>query len=198
MEINYYSLILFCIAMVSGPGPANMLLMSAGVKYGAKNTIGFLFGVILSKQLIIWPIAVGINEMSRNFPEVIFILKVLGIAYILWLTWKILISRISLNDFQGDAPGFKVGLLVHPLNPKAWMMVTASVANYTQPDKTSFLEIASIALIFFLTQCLFHPVWWYAGNLISKYLSGKKSEKFFLSILAVLTVSSIILVFIEV
>lgn len=198
MDINYYSLSLFCIAMVSGPGPANMLLMSAALKYGAKKTIGFLIGVILSKQLIIWPIAVGINEVSKNFPEILLILKVLGIAYILWLTWKILLSRISSDDFQGEAPGFKVGLLVHPLNPKAWMMVTASIANYTQPDKTSMLQIALIALIFFLSQCLFHPVWWYAGNLISKYISGKKSEKFFLGTLAIITVLSIILLFIEV
>ena len=58
---NYtLGLLLFAISMVATPGPANMILLSAGSQFGFKKSVPFVIGIILSKQIIIWPIGLGI------------------------------------------------------------------------------------------------------------------------------------------
>ena len=50
---NYtLGLLLFAISMVATPGPANMILLSAGSQFGFKKSVPFVIGIILSKQII--------------------------------------------------------------------------------------------------------------------------------------------------
>ena len=62
------SFTLFALSQVGTPGPANMVLLSTGAKYGLKKAIPFVFGVIFGKQLIIWPIGFGLIGVISNMP----------------------------------------------------------------------------------------------------------------------------------
>ena len=65
---NYtLGLLLFAISMVATPGPANMILLSAGSQFGFKKSVPFVIGIILSKQIIIWPIGLGILTFLNYF-----------------------------------------------------------------------------------------------------------------------------------
>ena len=68
---NYtLGLLLFAISMVATPGPANMILLSAGSQFGFKKSVPFVIGIILSKQIIIWPIGLGILTFL-NYSQVL-------------------------------------------------------------------------------------------------------------------------------
>ena len=79
------SFALFALTQVSTPGPANMILLTTGARYGLRRALPFVFGVILGKQFIIWPIGFGIIGYVANVPSVFMILKVLSALYIIWL-----------------------------------------------------------------------------------------------------------------
>ena len=196
MVNNYFSLILFALAMVAGPGPANFILLSTGLQFGLRKSIKFLIGIIISKQFIIWPVGLGLLSISLYAPKVILVLKYLSVLYILWLAWRISYPSISSRVVKVP-PNLLSGLLVHPLNPKAWLMIVASFSSFTDPEGSTLLQTGLVALIFLIIQCVFHPIWLLLGSKISILLKDQMSRNICVFSLSFLTVVSVILIFIS-
>ena len=83
------SFIPFAFSQVATPGPANMAMMATGARFGFRAALPFVAGVILGKQLIIWPIGYGIMEVASQIPLLFEILKFLSALYIIWLAWRV-------------------------------------------------------------------------------------------------------------
>ena len=136
MTLSLYSaLFIFATIMVITPGPANLLLMSAGAQHGFYKSVPFVIGVTCGKLFLTIGLGIGFLTILNSNPILVNIIKVIGTAYICWLSWKILF--LSLQSTESNqiekAPDFLNGLMVHPLNPKGWAMV---IAAYTPVSYT--------------------------------------------------------------
>ena len=182
------SFIPFAFSQVATPGPANMAMMATGARFGFRAALPFVAGVILGKQLIIWPIGYGIMEVASQIPLLFEILKFLSALYIIWLAWRVANMRLSSGESSVDAPGFWSGLLVHPLNPKAWAMILVGFTNFVESDTTTFYATLYIAASLLIIQIICHPIWTLFGDRIAKFIIGKKYERVFMWFLALVTV----------
>ena len=182
------SFIPFAFSQVATPGPANMAMMATGARFGFRAALPFVAGVILGKQLIIWPIGYGIMEVASQIPLLFEILKFLSALYIIWLAWRVANMRLSFGEPSVEAPGFWSGLLVHPLNPKAWAMILAGFTNFVESDTTTFYATLYIAAFLLIIQIICHPIWTLFGDRIAKFIIGKKYERVFMWFLALVTV----------
>ena len=182
------SFIPFAFSQVATPGPANMAMMATGARFGFRAAIPFVAGVIFGKQLIIWPIGYGIMEVASQIPLLFEILKFLSALYIIWLAWRVANMRLSSGEPSVDAPGFWSGLLVHPLNPKAWAMILVGFTNFVENDTTTFYATLYIAASLLIIQIICHPIWTLFGDRIAKFIIGKKYERVFMWFLALVTV----------
>jgi len=182
------SFIPFAFSQVATPGPANMAMMATGARFGFRAALPFVAGVILGKQLIIWPIGYGIMEVASQIPILFEILKFLSAVYIIWLAWRVANMRLSSGEPSVDAPGFWSGLLVHPLNPKAWAMILVGFTNFVESDTTTFYATLYIAASLLIIQIICHPIWTLFGDRIAKFIIGKKYERVFMWFLALVTV----------
>ena len=182
------SFIPFAFSQVATPGPANMAMMATGARFGFRAALPFVAGVILGKQLIIWPIGYGIMEIASQVPFLFEILKFLSALYIIWLAWRVANMRLSSGEPSLDAPGFWSGLLVHPLNPKAWAMILVGFTNFVESDTTTFYATLYIAASLLIIQIICHPIWTLFGDRIAKFIIGKKYERVFMWFLALITV----------
>ena len=182
------SFIPFAFSQVATPGPANMAMMATGARFGFRAALPFVAGVILGKQLIIWPIGYGIMEVASQVPLLFEILKFLSALYIIWLAWRVANMRLSSGEPSVDAPGFWSGLLVHPLNPKAWAMILVGFTNFVESDTTTFYATLYIAASLLIIQIICHPIWTLFGDRIAKFIIGKKYERVFMWFLALVTV----------
>ena len=182
------SFIPFAFSQVATPGPANMAMMATGARFGFRAALPFVVGVILGKQLIIWPIGYGIMEVASQVPLIFEILKFLSAIYIIWLAWRVANMRLSYGESSVDAPGFWSGLLVHPLNPKAWAMILVGFTNFVESDTTTFYATLYIAASLLIIQIICHPIWTLFGDRIAKFIIGKKYERVFMWFLALVTV----------
>ena len=182
------SFIPFAFSQVATPGPANMAMMATGARFGFRAALPFVAGVILGKQLIIWPIGYGIMEVASQIPILFEILKFLSALYIIWLAWRVANMRLSSGEPSVDAPGFWSGLLVHPLNPKAWAMILVGFTNFVESDTTTFFATLYIAASLLIIQIICHPIWTLFGDRIAKFIIGKKYERVFMWFLALVTV----------
>lgn len=193
MGVAVGSYLIFAASQVGTPGPANMILLSTGARYGLISALPFVGGVILGKQLIIWPLGFGLLEIAEAAPGVFVALKWACAAYVLWLAWRVAHARLGVSDDPDDsAPGFLSGLAVHPLNPKAWAMVIAGFTGFTAPGTPALQATAAIALCLLGCQVLLHPVWTAAGERLAATLAGHPGERYLMWTLAGLTVLSLV------
>ena len=193
MSVAAASFAIFAASPVGTPGPANMALLATGARYGLRRAMPFVFGVALGKQLIIWPVGFGLMQLADSAPWLFEALKWASALYIIWLAWRVANLRLNTNT-EAKAPGFAAGLIVHPLNPKAWAMVTAGFTAFTTADTPSLEATVTIALILLGLQLVLHPIWTYGGERIARSVAGQPAEKYLMWTLAALTVASVLFV----
>ena len=199
MLLDNYSigLLLFAVSMVATPGPANMILLNAGSQFGFKKAIPFVFGIILSKQLIIWPIGFGILTFFELFPNFVNFIKFFSCTYIIWLAWKLSNFKINDNKELEKPPSFFHGLPVHPTNPKAWAMVSVGFSNYTNPNESLLISTLILATIFIIIQFIFHNLWCFFGVQLKKIFQNTKYEIWLMRFLSLLMLGSLVLLFLK-
>ncbi|MFC6638215.1 LysE family transporter [Sulfitobacter sp. JBTF-M27] len=194
MSIALIPLAVFAASQIGTPGPANMALMATGARFGFRAALPFVAGVALGKQLIIWPIGFGLMELAARAPWVFETLKYLSAAYIIWLAWKVANMRLGQGRDTGTAPGFAAGLIVHPLNPKAWAMIVGGFTAFVSPQTSALTATATIAAVLLTCQIIMHPLWTLAGDAIARTVAGTQWEPYLMWTLAALTVASVLFV----
>ena len=194
MSVAIASFAVFAASQVGTPGPANMALLATGARFGFRAALPFVAGVALGKQLVIWPVGFGLMELAQRAPWVFELLKYASAAYILWLAWKVANLRLGVVGTASRAPGFLAGLIVHPLNPKAWAMIVAGFTSFVAPATDPLLATGTIAAVLLSTQVILHPIWTFAGDRIARTLAGTPAEPYLMYTLAALTVASVLFV----
>jgi len=194
MSVAVGSFLIFAASQVGTPGPANMALMATGAAHGLRAALPFVAGVVLGKQLIIWPIGFGLMALAVRYPGVFTALKYASAAYICWLAWRVAGMRLGPQVGAPDPPGFVEGLIVHPLNPKAWAMITGGFTAFVTPGTDTLQATITIAICLMIVQIVFHPVWTLGGDLIARSFAGTRQESYLMRTLAALTVASVIFV----
>ncbi|MBE1281843.1 MAG: LysE family translocator [Rhodobacteraceae bacterium] len=191
MAIQAISFTIFAASQVGTPGPANMALMATGARYGLRAALPFVAGVALGKQFVIWPVGFGLMELAERAPLVFETLKWVSAAYICYLAYRVANLRLAPGGVGDTAPGFAAGLIVHPLNPKAWAMIVAGFSGFVAPGTPQLEATLGIASILLGCQIVLHPLWCYAGDRIARAVAGTPMEKYLMWTLAALTVLSV-------
>lgn len=194
MSVAVASFLVFGASQVGTPGPANMALLATGARFGFRAALPFVAGVVLGKQLVIWPIGFGLMELAQAAPGVFEALKWVSAAYICWLAWKVASMRLDPSGPVQDAPGFWAGLVVHPLNPKAWAMIFTGFTNFVTPGTPALHATATIAIFLMSLQLVLHPLWSLGGDRIASGVAGTSWEPALMRGLAALTVTSVLFV----
>ncbi|MBN2907287.1 MAG: LysE family translocator [Rhodobacteraceae bacterium] len=191
MGVATASFLVFAVSQVATPGPANMALMATGARFGLRAALPFVAGVALGKQLLIWPAGLGLLSLAGQVPWLFAGLKWASAAYICWLAWRVANARLSPGLAGGQAPGFAAGLIVHPLNPKAWAVIATAFTGFVTPDTPALQATAIIAICLLVCQGVLHPAWTYGGERIARTVAGRPVEKYLMWALAGLTVASV-------
>ncbi len=192
--IAFGPLLIFFASQVGTPGPANMALMATGARFGLRPALPFVAGVAVGKQFIIWPIGFGLMGVLSAYPLIFTTLKFASAAYIIYLAWKVANLRLNTDGAAETAPGFAAGLIVHPLNPKAWAMITAGFTNFVPFGTPTLQATAVIAACLFACQLVLHPLWCWGGDRLAATVAGKPAERWLMWALAALTVLSVLFV----
>jgi threonine/homoserine/homoserine lactone efflux protein len=194
MSVALTSFAVFAASQIGTPGPANMALLATGARFGFRAALPFVAGVVLGKQLVIWPVGFGLMRLADQAPWLFETLKYACAAYIFWLAWKVANMRLGHHGEAGTAPGFLAGLIVHPLNPKAWAMIVGGFTAFVTPGTPPLTATASIAAVLLAGQIILHPIWTLAGDGIARTVAGTVLEPYFMWSLAALTVASVLFV----
>ncbi|MFK7941202.1 MAG: LysE family translocator [Roseovarius sp.] len=191
MSVATLSFLIFAATQVGTPGPANMVLLATGARYGFRAALPFVAGVILGKQFLIWPLGFGLLQISDMSPAFFNGLKWACVAYFIWLAWKIAQTRLRADRSLDTPPGFLAGLIVHPLNPKAWAMIIGGFTMFLSAEGSVFEVTLIAALCLFAVQAVLHPVWSFFGDRLARTIAGTSYEPFLMITLAAMMLASV-------
>jgi len=165
----FIGLFVFIVLMVSTPGPANLLVMIGGAQHGLRGCAGFILGLVSGKLLLNIAFGVGLGVLLTDHPVILEALKYSGAAYMAWLALRSW-NAARTADANAGRFRFRHGLPVHPLNPKAWVMVILAWTQFAPPLGPFAMQLFVVPLGFAVCQLVFHSLWCWAGERMARAL----------------------------
>lgn len=169
------------LLVIGTPGPANIAQSAMGTAYGGRSIgfalavpAGFLFNCVLVGGLF-W----SAGSLATD-PIFIWVLRIVGSLYLTWLCWKIWHARVSSNGDIG-APRAAFGLIVHPLNPKAYLFLITIFGQFVLPavaDGVPYWQAAGAILVeMFILGFIINMGWWLIGCLLGSALQNERQHR---------------------
>lgn len=183
----------FAIAMSFTPGPNNLMLASAGARFGFSRTWPHQFGIIVGFAIMTLCVGLGLAALILAVPPLYLAMKIASIVYILYLAWTIASAEAASPEAGAGSPmGFLAAAGFQWINPKAWIMTLTATATYTTPDQDLHLQILLLTLVFIVVGAASSSTWVVFGQLIRRYLTSPRRRVAFNWTMAVLLIASIV------
>ena len=136
---------LFSIVTAVTPGPNNVMLTATGANVGIRRGMPHLLGITVGFGLMQLVFIGGVGSALISIPSLVTGIKVVGIAVLLWLAWKIATAGRS-GAARGRPMGFFGAVAFQLVNAKAWL-ICAGALSFLQPDASPVLQAAIFGLI---------------------------------------------------
>ena len=182
-------LIGFAVAITATPGPNNAMAASSGATFGFRRTLPLMLGTAVGLMLMLMAVSLGAAGLLRDWPQVERAARWLGLAYLLWLAWRLAKAEpMASRDGSADARSRPLNLLEAALfqwiNPKAWLAVSSGIATYGAD------AAMTLGTVFFLAALHATAAWTALGVAASGLLRSRKAVRGFnLAMAALLLVS---------
>lgn len=125
------ALLAFGAAMSFSPGPNTTLSTALAANFGLRRALRFCLAVPAGWALLLLACGFGLGALVTGIPALYWAIKLTGVAYLLWLAWK-LTRPVTLAPI--DAAGLDVtfvqGVGLQFVNIKAWMLALTLTAGW--------------------------------------------------------------------
>lgn len=182
----------FAAVTLFTPGPNNLMLMASGTNFGFRRTLPHLFGVALGFGAMVFLVGIGLMGVFEVVPQLQSALKVVAVAYLAWLAWKIAHAAAPVAKTGDDARPltFLQASAFQWVNPKGWSMALTAVAAYA-PER-SLGAVVVVALAFAVIALPSSGLWALLGREVRRFLTDPRRLAVFNWTMAALLVATLI------
>ncbi len=192
-EITYElfsALAAFAFVTSVTPGPNNLMLLASGANFGFRRTIPHMLGVGLGFTGMVALVGLGLAGIFEAAPWAQAALRVVGVAYMLWLAWRIATAAAPGRGTAGGRPiTFLQAAAFQWVNPKAWAM--ALTANAVYAPSGGIGAVALVAVVFGAINLPSVGSWTLLGQQIRRLIDRPARLRAFNAVMAVLLVASL-------
>lgn len=131
------ALLILCTATSFTPGPNTTLSTALASNGGLRHALRFVLAVPVGWGILFSLCVAGVGALVLAVPALRWSVQALGVAYLVWLAFKLAQSRALQSTTQRALDvGFGQGVLLQFLNIKAWMLALTVVAGWIagRPD----------------------------------------------------------------
>ena len=119
------------------PGPGAVISMSTGMRHGYWSALMAILGLQAAILVHLAIVALGLGAVLAASGSGVFLIKILGAAYLVWLgiqKWRAPAIPLDANVPTVRSKGlFLQGVLVNLTNPKAIVFIAALVPQFVDP-----------------------------------------------------------------
>jgi threonine/homoserine/homoserine lactone efflux protein len=176
----FLALLIYAFVASVTPGPNNFMLLTSGVNFGFWRTVPHIFGITAGFATLLLGVGFGLGAILIAYPSLHLSLMIGGGAYLLYLAFKIAMSRSmgGKHEEKTRPMSFLEAAAFQWVNPKAWVMAVTAMAVYSNPDRP-FLSVLLIALAFSLVNLPSVTTWAGFGMALRGFLADPARLKWF-------------------
>ncbi len=176
----FIALVVYAFVTSITPGPNNFMLLASGVNFGFRRTIPHMLGIGAGFLSLLLAVGFGLGAVLTAFPALHLFLKIAGGVYLLYLAWRIAMSRSlgKAGDKTARPMTFLEAAAFQWVNPKAWVMAVTAMAVYANPD-APFLSVVLIAAAFAAVNVPSVSTWAGFGTALRGFLADPVRLKWF-------------------
>lgn len=157
---EFTALLVLATAMSFTPGPNTTLSTALAANHGLRRSLRFVLAVPVGWVLLLALCALGVGALVTSIPALRWAIKGVGIAYLLWLAFKLSRSGQLAQAQQAQLQvGFGQGVLLQFVNIKAWLLALTIVAGWVagQSDVTTrMLVVLPVMALYALSSNLLY------------------------------------------
>ena len=179
------NLLVFALALcvaAGSPGPSVAALVARVLTNGLRDVLPFLAAMWLGEALWLGCAVAGLAVVARTLGVVFLVIKLIGVAYLLFLAWKMWfapteVSKSELPSGQSPWRMFGAGLTVTLGNPKIMVFYLALLPTIVDLDRvrgTEWLELTAVTLVVLMTVDL---AWALLAVRARRLLTSRKAVK---------------------
>ncbi len=164
------------LPIVISPGPANILYAASGSAFGVKGTVPFWLATNITSVFQTLIVGFGLGFLMSTYPQIVNIMKYMGILFLLYLAFKFFRMSNTLN--QTLAPlSFKDGVIVEILNMKYLLIPTIMFSQFYNPETGGYAQIFTLTLALLSLTLLTSMIWILGGKSLALFVSNKETQR---------------------
>ena len=190
------ALSVYNFVMYVTPGPNNSILTASGIKFGFFRTIPNIFGIPTGHGFQLALVCLGLGSLFTYYPFLLDILRYVGAAYILFLSYKMFGSlNISSSEEKTRPLKYYEAILFQFVNPKAWVICITAVSLFYPEKENLFIGTVFMVIMSTIINIPSISIWALGGSIIRHYLSNKTLKKIIEWLLALMLILTSVSVF---
>ncbi len=189
MSLEYWLLYLTTVSIATViPGPAMLLALGHGMKYGVRRSFAANFGVSVVSMLQAGVSLAGLGAILTASEAAFCVIRYLGAAYLIYVgvqTWR---SAGALSDMDEGEFGngsasfgrrFSQGFLVALSNPKAIIFFGALYPQFIRPETATPGVFALLLAVVALVNTVCMGLYAACGRRIMRFFSGESVRRWY-------------------
>ena len=171
------TLLVFCTAMSFSPGPNTTLAAALAANHGLRRALRFCVAVPTGWTLLMLVCSLGLGALITGVPALRWGVKLLGVAYMLWLAWKLSRSgSLAQVDASRLNVSFVAGMGLQFVNIKAWMLALTLLAGWVvnalgQPAPNPEMRLVIVCAVMAVFAFVSNLTYALAGALLREFLA---------------------------
>lgn len=130
------------------PGPNTTIAAVTGANFGLRATLPHCIGVAFGFASIVALCATGVGALILASPVLARAIHFAGVAYLLWLAWKIARSASLAEKTVLKPMNVWQSAAFQYANIKAWMLALAVAASYMAGAPSPMQRVALVSAVF--------------------------------------------------
>ena len=168
----FLEMTLSAILTVWSPGPNNILLLSSASKYGVKRNLRFMTGIWSGSFTLMCLSGLFCSTLGKIIPGIQPVMKCLGAAYILYLSWQTWRRLPPSDKIQEKEPTWLMGFFLQLINVKIIIYGLTMFSAYILPYESSIPLLFLFAIYLMFLGALGNLIWAFAGNVLKRFYAG--------------------------
>ena len=170
---EFTALLVLSTAMSFTPGPNTTLSTALAANHGLRRAMPFVCAVPVGWSALLVVCTLGLGALVLAVPLLSWSIKLVGVAYLLWLAFKISRSRqLSQADAARLNVTFWQGAALQFVNIKAWMLALAIVSGWIAGRADTGLRFAVVLAVMLAFAFASNLTYALVGSLLRDWLSG--------------------------
>lgn len=183
MQIEILIAYIFTVlTLMSTPGPSHLLMLSNAAANGFSRSLATATGDLTANMLQMLAAGLGLSALIMAAPKAFIAIKIVGVAYLIWLGVKMLLNSYKSRPDKANAPRaslkalYMQGFITSATNPKAVVFFAALFPQFINGSAPFWPQFLALSAVYILIDGVFLSFYGFTAAKLKNLLASNASR----------------------